>query len=51
MNDQLLDSLSNHPDYRILKRIPNQFKRESYQDPKLFVATIIDLETMGMDAR
>ncbi|HAT7956459.1 TPA: DNA polymerase III subunit epsilon [Legionella pneumophila] len=51
MNDKLLNSIINNPDYRVLRRIPNHYKRESYQDSKLFIATIIDLETMGMDAK
>jgi DNA polymerase-3 subunit epsilon len=45
-----LIELKNHPDHRILKRVSEQFERRPNQDSKLFTATIIDLETMGMNA-
>lgn len=45
-----LSELQNHPDYRVLKRVSEKFERLPSQDNKLFVATIVDLETMGMSA-
>ena len=46
-----LSELQNHPDYRVLKRVSEKFDRLPNQDDKLFVATIIDLETMGMNPK
>jgi DNA polymerase-3 subunit epsilon len=46
-----LNELSTHPDYRILRRVSEQFCPAPNQDPKLFIATIVDLETMGMNAK
>lgn len=51
MNESFLKEVSAHPDYKILRRIPNQLESIPNQDPKVFLATIVDLETMGMDAR
>ena len=51
MNTLLLDELESNPDYKILKRVSEQFSRIPNQDSKVFIATIIDLETMGMDAK
>ena len=51
MNESSLQELPSHPDYKILRRVPNQIEPVPSQDTKHFIATIIDLETMGMDAR
>ncbi len=51
IDDKKLQELSNHPDYKILKRVPEQYNSKEVSDDKVFIATIIDLETMGMDAR
>ena len=51
MNDSLLNELSKNPAYKILKRVLEQHTKAISHDPKLFIATIIDLETMGMDAK
>lgn len=51
MIEQSLAELSNHPDYLVLKRIPMEFKDKNISsESKVFMTTIIDLETMGMDA-
>lgn len=48
---QAFDELSQHPDFQILKRIPQLYKERCASSiSKVFIATIIDLETMGMDA-
>lgn len=49
MTDALNEILAN-PDYRVLKRIPASLERISH-DSTVFIGTIIDLETMGLDAR
>lgn len=49
MNESWLKELSNHPDYRILKRVPTSLRPRSNTDTREFIATIIDLETMGLD--
>jgi DNA polymerase-3 subunit epsilon len=51
MLEQYLDELSRHPDYQVLKRVPIELKEISAKpSSKVFMTTIIDLETMGMDA-
>ncbi|MCW8445673.1 3'-5' exonuclease [Fluoribacter gormanii] len=51
MIEQSYDTLSHHPDFQVLKRVPMQFKeRAAGPSSKIFMTTIIDLETMGMDA-
>ncbi|MFJ1269311.1 3'-5' exonuclease [Legionella lytica] len=51
MIKQALDALSQHPDFHVLKRVPMRFNN-TIPGPasKVFVATVIDLETMGIDA-
>ncbi|KTC83715.1 3'-5' exonuclease [Legionella brunensis] len=51
MQESLLNELLANPDYKILRRLSNEFESILNQDPKIFVATIVDLETMGMDAQ
>jgi len=51
MNELLLSELRSHPDYKLLDRVKEQFTRLSNHESNLFIATIIDLETMGMDAK
>ena len=46
-----LDELSSNPEYRILKRVPEEIASTSNNDSRVFTATIIDLETMGMNAK
>ncbi|MCW8472343.1 3'-5' exonuclease [Fluoribacter gormanii] len=51
MIEQSYDTLSQHPDFQVLKRVPMQLKERAVQpSSKVFITTIIDLETMGMDA-
>lgn len=51
MIEQSFDTLSQHPDFQILKRVPMHFNSVAQGvTSKVFVATIIDLETMGIDA-
>lgn len=50
MNEKALLEVLQHPDYQVLKRVPTIFLPRTSNEPKQFVATIIDLETMGLDA-
>lgn len=51
MIEQSFETLSRHPDFQVLKRVPMQLKAHAAQpSSKVFMTTIIDLETMGMDA-
>ena len=49
MIESSLIEVSNHPDYRVSKRVPTTLAVRPSQD-KCFIATIVDLETMGLDA-
>lgn len=49
--ESALQVLAENPDYMVLRRIAEQFERLPHDDPRLFIATIVDLETMGMDAK
>lgn len=51
MNDSILQEVINNTDYKLLRRVPVQIPSANYQDPKIFIATIVDLETMGMDPK
>jgi DNA polymerase-3 subunit epsilon len=51
VDESLLQELSKNSEYRLLKRVPTQFFSINSQDPKVFIATIVDLETMGMDPK
>lgn len=49
MIEQSFNELSNHPNYQVLKRVPMELiKNIASPSAKEFIATIIDLETMGM---
>lgn len=50
MNPELLKEVLEHPDYKLLKRVPSSLNGIESHASKQFIATIIDLETMGMDA-
>jgi len=41
----------NHPDFQILKRVKTSFEERDSAEEKQFMAAIIDLETLGLDAR
>lgn len=45
----MLQELLANPNYKILKRVPNYLKPSATQAQELFRATIIDLETTGVD--
>lgn len=45
-----VQEVSEHPDYQVLKRITNSLPHRVATDLKQFIATIIDLETMGLNA-
>lgn len=51
MIESAINVVLKHPDYKILKRIPDEVPIIKSQDAKIFCATIIDLETMGIDAK
>ena len=50
MIETSLRAVSEHPDYQILKRVPSLMLNNKPTDSKQFMAAIIDLETMGLDA-
>ncbi|MCL5272978.1 MAG: 3'-5' exonuclease [Gammaproteobacteria bacterium] len=50
MIEASVHEVSQHPDYQVLKRITNSLPHRVATDPKQFSATIIDLETMGLNA-
>ncbi|BCA97223.1 DNA polymerase III subunit epsilon (plasmid) [Legionella antarctica] len=45
-----VQEVSEHPDYQVLNRISTSLAHRVATDPKQFIATIIDLETMGLNA-
>lgn len=51
MKEAALHELLADPDYQILKRVPTTLAPKTSADPKSFIATIIDLETMGLDPK
>lgn len=51
MMESALRELRENPDFQILARVPATLTTKPNVDPKCFVATIIDLETMGLDAK
>jgi DNA polymerase-3 subunit epsilon len=51
MNDATLQAFLDNPDYKILKRVSNKLDVVQNLDSKTFIASIIDLETMGLDAK
>lgn len=51
MIEQAINTLSKHPDFQVLKRVPMQLNNiVPGPASKVFIAAIIDLETMGIDA-
>lgn len=50
MTPELLEELASNPNYKLLKRVPSELLQVESKAQKKFIATIIDLETMGMDA-
>lgn len=51
MNDELIQHINAHPDFQLLRRVPNQFAKRANSVTDCFKACIIDLETMGLDAK
>jgi len=51
MIDASLRAVSQHPDYKILRRVPTTLSKRESTDAKQFIATIIDLETMGLNPK
>ncbi|MBS0286705.1 MAG: DNA polymerase III subunit epsilon [Proteobacteria bacterium] len=51
MNESALNEVLQHPDYMVLRRLPEKFEKRSYSTFRRFSAIIIDLETMGLDPR
>lgn len=50
--NQALSLLAEHPDYQVLKRVPEKISLKDLESSEeIFTGCIIDLETMGMDAR
>lgn len=50
MIDTALLEVTRHPDYQVLKRVPTSLLARTNTESKQFIATIIDLETMGLEA-
>ena len=50
MIEASLRTVSEHPDYLVLKRVPHSVPHRLATDTKQFIATIIDLETLGLNA-
>lgn len=50
MHDLLNSPLFTHPDFCVLRRVPMVYETKPNTDIKTFVATIIDLETMGLNS-
>lgn len=48
--NETIKELENNPDFRVLKRVPQTLIPKNNTDTKEFVASIIDLETMGLNA-
>ncbi|WP_298622583.1 exonuclease domain-containing protein, partial [uncultured Legionella sp.] len=42
-------TLSEHPDYLVLKRVPQSLPHHTPSEERTFIATIVDLETMGLN--
>lgn len=51
MNKELLEQINAHPDFQLLRRVPNQFTKRMDSTDNTFKACVIDLETMGLDAK
>lgn len=49
MTEASLQEIEQHPDYQVLKRVPAVIRNTVLTDEASFIATIIDLETMGLD--
>ena len=50
MMEQALRLVQEHPDYRVLQRVPTTYNERKSTRPQVFYATVLDLETMGMNA-
>lgn len=50
MTEEFIQRLAQHPDYQLLKRVPTSFTPRPQTDSGQFIATIVDLETMGLQA-
>lgn len=51
MSEALFQQLAQHPDYQVLRRVHTLLTERINTDSRQFIATIIDLETMGLDAK
>ena len=50
MRHLAIHEIAQNPDFQILRRVPSSLTTKKNSDEKEFIATIIDLETMGLDA-
>lgn len=50
IDEAQLTVIQNHPDYMVLKRV-HEFYETLHPSGDVFIATILDLETMGMNAK
>lgn len=51
MTDDAIQALKNNPYYKVLERVPESFPSKESNDPQIFSAAIIDLETMGLEPK
>jgi DNA polymerase-3 subunit epsilon len=51
MNEALYQQLAKDSDYQISRLVPTTFAKRPCSDSTFFIATIIDTETMGLDAK
>jgi DNA polymerase III subunit epsilon len=49
MKGSSLQEVIQHPDYQVIKRVPMQIRPRNVDTENRFIATIIDLETMGLN--
>lgn len=50
IDESQIRNIEAHPDFRVLKRVPETYTGKQASG-RAFIATIIDLETMGMNAK
>ncbi len=51
MSEKALEQILKDPNYMVLKKLPETLESRSSSGPERFSAIVIDLETMGLDAK
>lgn len=49
MDANLINSIEQDPNFKLLKRVPEHFPMQQSNEPKYYTGAVIDLETMGLD--